>query len=146
MEVEGKTLAQSKAIERYLARELGFLPANSLDIAFIDSFTEAITDFRTDFYKATYWAKAEDKEVQLKNFVDSLVPKHLALLEHNVVESENLHLGDVTLYATWESLVNGAKVSPETLDAYPKLKARWTKVHNNEKIAKYLAERKETPF
>lgn len=145
LEVDGKKLAQSKAIERYLARTFGLYGATTLDSALIDSFSEGVTDFKIDWNKASYWAKAEEKEALQATFFETTVPKHLGLLERNVVEGD-IHLGDVHFAVVWEALVATGKVTNEALDAYPKLKARWTALTTNEKIAKYLAARKVTVF
>lgn len=129
-----------------MARTFGLYGANDFETAQIDSFSEGLNDLRIEYSKASYWAKPEEKETLLAAFFETHLPKHLGLLEKNVVETPSVNLADVQFAASWETVSSSGKVGADTLNAYPKLKARFDLFHANEAIAKYLAGRKATPF
>eukprot|EP01126_Amoeba_proteus_P023841 TRINITY_DN2396_c0_g3_i1.p1 TRINITY_DN2396_c0_g3~~TRINITY_DN2396_c0_g3_i1.p1 ORF type:complete len:211 (+),score=38.41 TRINITY_DN2396_c0_g3_i1:61-693(+) len=145
LEVEGKVLAQSRAIERFLARRFNLYGSTDLETALIDRFSEGLNDLAIEMEKATYWAKPEDKDALLDQFIKTTVPKHLALLNNNTVEGA-LTVGDVQFAALYEALLHENAVTKETLDSHPHLASRYDLFHSNEAIIKYLANRKPTEY
>ncbi|MDP2434319.1 MAG: glutathione S-transferase family protein, partial [archaeon] len=148
LEIEGESapLAQSRAIEHYLAKQFGLIGSSPVETARIHSFGEGIADFRIEYSKANFWAKPEDKEELVAKFYAEVVPKHLALLNSNVVATDAIHHGDVQLYALVESILSGGKAPADFLDAFTNLKARTDLVASNAAIKTYIANRKVTPF
>eukprot|EP01126_Amoeba_proteus_P023839 TRINITY_DN2396_c0_g1_i1.p1 TRINITY_DN2396_c0_g1~~TRINITY_DN2396_c0_g1_i1.p1 ORF type:complete len:211 (+),score=33.38 TRINITY_DN2396_c0_g1_i1:61-693(+) len=145
LEVEGKVLAQSRAIERFLGRRFNLYGSTDLEAALIDRFSEGLNDLAIEMRKATYWAKPEDKDALLDQFIKTTLPKHLGLLNNNTVEG-TLTVADVQFAALYEALLQSNHVTNDTLDSYPHLKSRYDLFHSNEAIIKYLANRKPTPF
>ena len=148
LEVTGQShvLAQSRAIEFYLSQQHGLLGADAFQTAVIHSFVEGLGDLRTEYAKANWWAKAEDKEALGAKFFAEHLPKHYGLLEKNIVATDALHLGDIILFVLNDVFVASGKVPEGFLDAYPSLVARINKVKADPKISAYLANRKVTPF
>eukprot|EP01126_Amoeba_proteus_P023840 TRINITY_DN2396_c0_g2_i1.p1 TRINITY_DN2396_c0_g2~~TRINITY_DN2396_c0_g2_i1.p1 ORF type:complete len:231 (+),score=56.60 TRINITY_DN2396_c0_g2_i1:3-695(+) len=145
LEIEGKVIAQSKAIERFLARRFNLYGTTDLEAALIDRFSEGVNDLGIEMRKAMYWAKQEDKDALLKEFISTTVPKHFGLLNNNTVDG-SLTLGDVQFAALHESLLSKNTITQDTLNSYPRLKSRYDLFHSNEAISKYLTSRKPTPF
>jgi len=87
-------IAQSKAVERYLARETGIAGASSLEAARIDSISEEVADIKTKFTAAK--ADAEKKAAFFEKELPTLfgyVDKQLAL-----VGAAGITIADVYLY------------------------------------------------
>ena len=145
LEVNGVQIAQSRAIERYIAREYGLFGSNNLETAQIDMFSEQLNDFATEFRKANYWAKPEEKEALLASFYETHLPKHLATLEARVgAPSAKPNLFEVQLYNFFE-ILDQAKLAP-ALEHAPKLAAIRKAVASYPAIAHHVATRPVTPF
>ena len=138
LEAHGAKISQSKAIERYLAREAGLFGANSLEAAQIDQIGEVVVDIQTAFGKLRF-APADDEGV--KGFFGGVLPEYLGSIERCVVEGA-INLADVQLFNLLSaiSIKHGASVQA-CLAAAPKVAARHALVAANEKIAAYLAKR-----
>jgi len=63
----GIVLSQSKAIDRYLARQFGFMGCNAIEAQLIDSLGEALRDARDAFMKVR-----DNAEEKPKFFTDTL--------------------------------------------------------------------------
>lgn len=49
--IDGQPLAQSLAIARYLAKEVGLMPKDHLQAAFADALADSIAEMMAAFYK-----------------------------------------------------------------------------------------------
>ena len=62
---DGVKVGQSKAIERYLARELGLMGSNALEAAQVDQLGETVRDIKDAYQKARN-IKDEDEKKKLR--------------------------------------------------------------------------------
>jgi len=142
LEVDGVKIAQSKAIERFLARRFGLMGSNDVEAARVDMFSEQIRDMVTDWYKVR-----EDKE-KLPKFWENEFNNHLRVLSKNVDNSGyfvggKLSLADIQLYYVLDTYANdGAAV----IAKYPNLVKIKDSVSNNDRIKAYVAKRKVTSW
>jgi glutathione S-transferase len=90
----GAPIAQSKAIERFLARELGIAGATSLEAARIDSIGEEVVDIKTKYNAAK--ADAEKKAA----FLEKELPTMLGYVSKQLdaVGAAGVTIADVYLY------------------------------------------------
>lgn len=65
LKIEGKPLAQSSAIERYLAREFGLAGQCSYSVAVGESIMECMWD---SFWKLPFFEKDENEKVHYETF------------------------------------------------------------------------------
>jgi len=156
--VDGSTvLGQSRAIERYLARELGLLGRTSLEAAQADAFVEHIMDLRTAFSKVRF-ASPEDKAKEMEAYASGPLPTMLKAIEEvtpeggAIVPGAGITLADLFVYNFATQFMGprpGHLFDEETgllkaLSECPKLSAVAKNVGQNEKIAAYVANRKQT--
>lgn len=93
------TLAQSKAIERYVASQTGLLGKSEEEAALIDSISELVHELQA-LYNA-----AKGSHVELTKFVNDVLPHKLAFVEKFIDVSNSgytigsgISLGDIYLY------------------------------------------------
>ena len=93
------TLAQSKAIERYVAKQTGLMGKSDEEAALIDSIGELVNDLKTKYNAA----KAD--HVQLTKFVNEVLPLQLSFVEKFIdaygsgyVIGNSVSLADIQLY------------------------------------------------
>jgi len=141
LEVDGSKIAQSKAIERFLARRFGLMGSNDVEAARVDMFGEQIRDTVTAWYPVR-----EDKE-KLAKYFENDFNNYLRLINKNVDNSGylvggKLSLADIQLYYILDMFKDASAV----IDKYPNLVKVRDTVANNDKIKAYLAKRKVTPW
>ncbi len=73
--VDGTVISQSRAIERFLAKRLGFFGSSELETARIDMAAEQVRDIGAD------WYSARSDEEKLNGYFTSGLPGHLKYLE-----------------------------------------------------------------
>jgi len=148
LEVDGQKYGQSRAIMYYLAREFGFYPSSNLEQLAVDEVVFVLEDFFNAIVKAMF-AKEEEKEAKMKEFKETQLDKHLAMLEKALEgnKAKGFFVGDklsVADIATYDC-VSGMKVRfPGCLDSYPLLNGLVDKVGANEGIKAWVAKRPET--
>lgn len=146
LELDGKRYAQSRAIEAYLARELGLYGQTNVESLAIDQVVQLSADFGTALSR-THRERDEAKKAELlKNVKEVEVPKFLAFFEKLLRENgtgffvgSSLTLADVVVFDQIESLVKRGLVNT---DAYPLVQTLIEKVESDENIKAYLANRK----
>jgi len=149
--VNGKVqIAQSSAINRFLAKRFGLFGDNDIDSALIDAVGEQLTDVR----KTWYTDKTKDGEKpgeNLKKFFDTTFPEQLSLLESNVrgnghFVGSKVSLADVQFYYLVFVFARDNPQVEASLSQYPKLKQVYETVSNNANIKKWVSERPQTIF
>ncbi|RCN49308.1 glutathione S-transferase protein [Ancylostoma caninum] len=120
---DGKELAQSNAINRYLARKFGFAGKTPFEEALVDSLADQMTDYRVEIKPFVYTAYGHQKFGFLVG--DSVTWIDLLLAEH---------ASDIQ-----------SKV-PEYLEGFPEVKAHMEKVRSIPKLKKWIETRPETHF
>ncbi|KAL6736811.1 hypothetical protein Aduo_007118 [Ancylostoma duodenale] len=153
LEVDGKQLAQSLAICRYLARQFGFAGKTPFDEAVVDSLADQYSDYRVEiksyFYTAVGMMQG-DKD-QLKK--DVLLPardKFLGFITKFLKKNPSGFLvGDSV---TWVDLLISEHcatmlgIAPDFLDGYPEVKAHMEKVRAIPNLKKWIETRPSSSF
>ena len=136
----------SKAIERYLARELDLFGADSITACKIDSFLEHLRDLKDA------WAKAKTDPVTKAAFLAEGLRTWLDKLEAyaNVtggawLVGDKLTIADVYMFHTATDAFAGEEVG-DAFTAQPKLAAAVAAVGAHSAIAEYLSKRPVTAF
>ncbi|XP_038060999.1 uncharacterized protein LOC119731798 [Patiria miniata] len=149
LEVDGKMLAQSKAIYYYLAREFKLYGADNWESAAIDMVGELLSDMMKQFSSYRF-EKDEAKKAEFKTKFDEALPVGLERLEGALKKNkggdgffvgDKISLADIQVFNSFEYVV---QYDAAALDKYPKLKAWQARVAASEKLAPYLAKRKVT--
>uniref|UniRef100_A0AC35U815 Glutathione transferase n=1 Tax=Rhabditophanes sp. KR3021 TaxID=114890 RepID=A0AC35U815_9BILA len=153
LEMDGKKLYQSRAIERFLARMYGLLGDDDLEAAYIDQFIGGLDDVIATFRPAFGETDEEKKKIALGKVVqEHIIP---CLKKYNDFIAENgtghlvgkngkVNLADLALFHILWFLTN--KINPQLIDGQPELKKFFTAMSEDPKLKGYLATRKITEF
>ncbi|CAJ1353545.1 unnamed protein product [Effrenium voratum] len=150
LDVDGFSLPQSKAIERYLARELGMMGSTPMEEALVDAMAEHVRDINDAYSrKGLFFMKDQEKKAELqKKWYEEELPLLLSKLETALPGSDGFAVGEKVSLAD----IAIFKLLKDTYDAdvsaaygeCPKLKAIVSKVEKNKGIQTWLSERPET--
>ena len=148
--VDGVTIPQSKAIERFLARRFNMMGENELDAARIDSICECVRDFKDMYQKVRFLPEAERSEGMNQWFTVTLVER-LGLLENLLGEEgfsvgDKLSLSDVVLFCFITQFFDNKEAAYNATLATPRLRKIVDSVSQNEKVVTWLKERPVTDF
>ncbi len=83
LEVDGQTLAQSNAINRYVGKLTDLYPTDAWQAALCDEVMEAVEDINTKL-AATLFLPEQQKKTQRKALVDGPLPLYLARLQQRL--------------------------------------------------------------
>ncbi|XP_028401271.1 hematopoietic prostaglandin D synthase-like [Dendronephthya gigantea] len=154
LEFDGVVLAQSMAILRYLAREYGFLPETSLEIAIADSIVDQIQDCVLKVIKMWFTKDASEKSKAKQDLVEGLFPKNLSYFEiilNKNCKGKTFFFGDKITYAdiNFFCFVNGFILAgqievPPILTKYPGLTKLYKAILNHPRLREYLEKRPPT--
>ncbi|KAK6757032.1 hypothetical protein RB195_015080 [Necator americanus] len=154
LEVDGKQLSQSLAINRFLARQFGFAGKTAFEEALVDSLADQFADYLTEvkpYFLVVFGITKTDNLEKLKK--DVLLPgraKLLRFVTNFLKKSKSGFL--VGPEVTWVDLLISEHVAetseqvPEYLDGFPEVKAHMKKVRAIPKIKKWLETRPQGPF
>jgi len=147
LEFNGVKLAESAAIIRFLAKRFGLNGADEVESALIDAGFEVVQDVRKNFYTT------KSDAAKAAEFWSTQFPEYIAGLNKNVAgatyfsKSDKLSYTDISIYyLLWSLRSENAEAVDKALAANEKVRKIYQAVEKNDKIAKYVAERKVTPF
>ena len=158
---DGKTIGQSKAIERFLAKRFGLMGDTAEDEAIIDCIAEHVRDVKDGaifkgFSKFTKGKTDEEKERDRKEWFDVDMPSMLEKLEDAISEtssSTGYSFGSKPSYSDvviWSLLRDCFAMDLEDTrkasEKFTSLNAICDQVANNPGVAKWLKERPESMF
>lgn len=165
LEVDGKVISQSKAIERYLARKYDLMGENDEQAALIDSYCEYIRDFKTAYQAVR---KAENKEEAMKKWFGETLPEKLCSFDKilcentdfqnisskikSVLETERfsvgikLSLADIVIYSFLVDFFDNKEGVKKSFENCKMLNNIVNIVGENRKIKKWVENRIKTVF
>lgn len=149
LEVDGKVICQSKAIERYLARQFNLMGNDDLESAKIDSICECVRDFKSEYQNVRKLPESE-REQGMQKWFNVTLPSKLNALEH-IVESDfsvggRLSLADVVLFSFLTQFFDNKEGSRRAYEQTPHIKSVVETVEKIDSIANWLQERPDTSF
>ena len=158
---EDKTIGQSKAIERYLAKKFGLMGSTLEDEAVIDSIAEHCRDVKDaarikGFSRFTKNKTDEEKAIARKEWFENDMPEMLTKIEDALRETSKASgyaFGSDTTYADiaiWNLLrdcpASDLEDTKKASDKCALLNSIADQVASNEGVAKWLNERPESMF
>jgi len=151
LEVEGRTIAQSFTIARYLARQHGLAGNNDLAAAEADMVIDSLVELlgpMADMMREKDEQKVAEKR---KMFTEETLPGWLAAMEKLLMERGGKHFAGGEL--SWAdlavfNLIDNMKgrLGEVKMEQYPSLDQLTLMVRSLPNIAKWLEERPVTPF
>ena len=147
LEVDGKEIAGSIPIARYVAEKHGLAGENAIENAQLAGIGDVIQDIQNALFKF-HFEKDEDKKAALKKeFLENSAPKYLDVLEKQIKKNaspEGWLFGSKVTYIDLRvpRMIGVLKrMDPAVLDNYPGVAALDSKILALPKIAKWIAER-----
>jgi len=154
LEVDGKMLPQSRAIDYFVAREFELYGATNWESAQINVVGELMYDLTKPISETIIFEKDEAKKAEnAKKYTTEKAPPMLEQLEGELKKNkggdgffvgDKISLADIGVFTGFEYIMSCDP--PPSMDKCPKLKALLARVAANEKLAAYLAKRKQTKF
>jgi len=153
LEVDGKQLAQSNTIARYLARKYGLAGSGEWEQALVESVLDTCEDLFQGISRV-FKADESKKEEEGKNLREKTVPETLDRFEKFIAQNgsnghvigNKMTLADLALTATIDQLATMKHFVVTDLQKWPKIKEVYDNVRNDSKLANYIKNRKESQF
>ncbi|VDN05715.1 unnamed protein product [Thelazia callipaeda] len=151
LEENGKLLAQSHAIERYLARNFGFMGSNAWEAAKIEELMIGTEGLWEKLLKWAHGSNETEKEELLteleKDEISSFLTRYEGFLtssSSSYLVGKKISLADLTLFNVIKTFVE--YLPADYLKQYPKLNKFMTKIGSNPQIKKWIEMRPKTNF
>ncbi|XP_033644356.1 uncharacterized protein LOC117303993 [Asterias rubens] len=151
LEVDGKMLPETQAIQGYLAREFNLAGTNNWESALVNVVAEMISDLKKPFSDKVFFEKDEAKKAEsTKTYFEETAPPMFKRLEERLKANgdgdgyfvgNKISLADIIFF---NGMDNVLKVKATALDDYPKLKALRGRVAALKEVAAYLEKRPVT--
>jgi len=151
LEIDGKVLAQSGAILRFLGKKHDLAGDNEYESAKCDEMWESLSDLQTPTW--TMYMEPDDsakkKELTTK-LLDETVPKYCGkwneILEKNggYFVGKRLSYADIAIASAINYHIE--KLGASVFEKYPALMAHHDKVHNEPGIKEWVAKRPTSPW
>ena len=144
----GPVIAQSKAIERFLARRFGLMGGSDIEAALVESIGEAIVDCRNAYRKvqdkpaekAGFWSGPFNTTLR---YVNRLANQHSKSADRNTLVGSGVTLADAQLFHFLSIFDDQASVS-RVVDQFPVVKASRANFAAQPEIAEWIAKRPNT--
>lgn len=153
LEVDGKPIAQSFAIYRFLATKLGLSPGDAVDQALTDSIAEYVKEFDGkvhDYFIILLGFMQGDKDAELKDKVLPAIDQYFPVITKWLKASGTGYLTKAGL--TWadffaaEKLGNVVNTFSDVAGKYPEIKAFVDKVYSLPNVKGHIDSRPKTPY
>jgi len=148
LEVDGQTLAQSNALNRYVGKLTDLYPTDAWQAALCDEAMEAVEDISTKL-ATTMFLPDEDKKVQRKALIDGPIPFYLSRLQQRLeahggcyFAADRLTVGDLKVFVWIRHLKSGVldHIPADLPDRIaPKLVEHYERVKNDPRVQAYYA-------
>jgi glutathione S-transferase len=153
LEVDGKQLPESGAINRFLASKYGLRPKDDWENAQMESAIEYFKDFSTEvreWFRVCAGMGQGDKDKLHKEVYAPAADRTFKRLTDIISKSKSGFLADSGL--SWgdfflaESVLTMQNFDPDFQKNFPKMVEYQKKVHSHEKIKEYISKRKDSKF
>lgn len=154
LEVDGKIVATSQAINRHLAREFKLYGKNNEEHADVDMVCEVLLDIFTPMIQISFEKDEKAKEEKQKKFMSETIPTMCGYMEkkldannggNSFFVGDSITLADVFFFVLMEMFLAPGK-NENGLDKFPKLKALYGRLGAQKQIAEWVKARPQTQF
>lgn len=142
LEQDGRIVAQSNAILRYVGAQHGLLPSDPWVVAEHDAVLQSVEDLR---YKLPGFGLSDDeKKTKRAEFAAGWLAQWAQTLDARIqgpfLEGDTLHVADIKLYTILRAFMNGIydHLPASLFDAYPKVQALYAAVDAHPGIRRWL--------
>jgi len=156
LEVDGVKMGQSKAIERFLAKEFGLMGGTAVEGAQIDQLCETVRDLKDAYQKVRNVKDEDEKKTAMEKWFAEDLPGHVKAAEKSVpagsgpwLVGSKVSVADViwfTFLAAPGGFFDNTEGAKAAFQDCPRIKAAVEGVAANPEVQEWIAKRKETPF
>ncbi|KAK9302918.1 hypothetical protein QLX08_005191 [Tetragonisca angustula] len=147
LEVDGKKVAQSSAISRYLAKQCGLAGKDDWEALLIDATVDTIHDVRAKL-AAFHYEEDETYKATKRKVADEVVPFYLERLDAQVKDNGGYFVGGALSWAdlTFVAILDYLNFmnSSDLIEKYENLKQLKEKVLNVPAIKSWISKRPES--
>lgn len=150
LEVDGKTIGQSMAIARFLARRFNLAGRNDHEEALVDGLADYIADMCHPL-RQIYWDDNEERKKRARDkYFGETVHEYLKTFEEHLRrngEGKGFFVGDGPTWVDFSfanAVGNLQAKEPTAMERYPLLKAHEERVGNLEGIKEWISRRPKT--
>lgn len=148
------SIGETPAIERFVGKRMGLMGSNDIEYALIDAICEHLRDIRQEYMNA----KKEDKFKPVESgptAVDTFFSEKLKVwmgkLENcfgngGFAVGSSVSIADLRMHHFVKEFFDNKEAVAAAITSSPKITASVAAVEADANIAKYIAERKPTPF
>jgi len=155
--VDGVQIGQSKAIERYVAKQFGMMGSTDIEAALIDCLTCHIIDIKDAYNKAKNAAGSdpEAKEAAMKKWFEEDLPQWLVKVEKTVTGPGPYLVGDKISLADFQyyqfllapsGFFDNTEGAAAAMKDCPKIKAAVEAVHVHPGVTAWVGKRRASMF
>lgn len=153
LEVNGQCIGQSRAIERFAAKDLGFYGKGPIEGAKIDAYCEHVRDLKDAWTKVRgnpfAPTTAETEEAIAKWYSETMktwMEKIEACTGEEWAVGKKMSLADITLYVTLTQTFSDVDKAAASYESCPKIASIVQKVGENKGIKSWLETRPDNRF
>ncbi|XP_074104341.1 glutathione S-transferase-like [Cotesia typhae] len=150
LEIDGKPIAQSNAVGRFLARKYGLAGQNEWESMLCDVLVDTLGDLKLVIFQYRTEEDPLKKEEKKVKLLKETIPFYLNKFEQTIAENGGFAVGSVTTWADFVlavALENFEQIfGVAALDNYPGLRGLKQRVHEIPAIVEWLAKRPLTDF
>lgn len=156
LEVDGVKIGQSKAIERFLARELGLAGSTLVETAQVEQLVETVADIKAAYQKVKGIADPDEKAKGMEKWFAEDLPTWCALAEKSLpagpgpwLIGTKVSYADVVWYAFLEApkgFFDNTEGAHAAFQGCPKLKAAMEATGAIPALQEWIAKRPDTMF
>ncbi|CEF69522.1 Hematopoietic prostaglandin D synthase [Strongyloides ratti] len=151
LEFDGKILFQSAAIEKYLAKQFGYMGENDFEDAQIDQILLSINDVMLNFNILVEAKNSTQKVWMTKELIKNSITPALKCFEKLLSENNSLHfvgnkitLADLAMFHFLWFCKN--RISPSILNDFITIEQFYNMMIQDEKLMNYINTRRNHPF
>mmetsp|Transcript_86872 Transcript_86872/g.153630 ORF Transcript_86872/g.153630 Transcript_86872/m.153630 type:complete len:248 (+) Transcript_86872:51-794(+) len=149
LEVDGVKVGQSKAIERFVAKQVGYMGSNAMEEFQIDAMCEHIRDLKDAYQKLRAIKDDTEKKEAMEKWFSQELPEHAGKLEKAVpsfLTTCGVTLADITVYYFFTFFFDRVEDAQKAKAGCPKLNTMCAKVKNDAKAKEWEEKRPKTMF
>eukprot|EP00057_Strongylocentrotus_purpuratus_P003457 XP_003726693.1 PREDICTED: S-crystallin SL11 isoform X1 [Strongylocentrotus purpuratus] len=150
--IDGKTMPHGKAINRYLARNLGYYGKTDEQTNVIELVSESVDDIIQKIYPIYYDKDEEKKAKNMQEFKDTVsVPQFKYLISLFTQTKgpffcgDEITLADLIAFTIFDAIILTMRIT-DILDPYPELAAFYKRFNEDSPLSSYIKSRPVTFF
>lgn len=156
LEVDGVKIGQSKAIERFLAKEFGLFGGSAVEGAQVDQLCETVRDFKDLYQKVRAVTGEEEKKAAMEKWFKEDLPGLLKTVEKSVpagagpwLVGSKVSLADIVWYlflAAPKGFFDDGEAAAAAFKDCPRIKAALEATGAIPELKEWIAKRPDSPF